>query len=78
MASQHYKTGGSEEYVIAANDAIIQCNVPSFVSDFVTVDSWVTSEGETILRTGNIGNLHPFKLAESAWFHVLCIINWWW
>ena len=47
--------------MIAANDAIIQCNVPSFVSDFVTVDAWVTSEGETILRTGNIGNLFPLN-----------------
>ena len=56
VAHQHYKTGGSEEYIIRGNDAIIKCNIPSFVSDFVTVDSWVDSEGGEIFANNNIGN----------------------
>ena len=56
VAHQHYKTGGSEEYIILGNDAIIKCNIPSFVSDFVTVDSWVDSEGGQIFENENIGN----------------------
>ena len=56
MAQQHYKTGGSEEYMIVANDAILQCNVPSFVADFVTVNGWVDSEGNDFLRQDGLGN----------------------
>ena len=59
VAYQHYKTGGSEEYVIVGNDAIVQCNVPSFVADFVTVQSWVDSEGNDILRHNSLGNASP-------------------
>ena len=54
MASNKYKTGVSEEYIILGNDALIKCNVPSFVSDFVSVDSW-ESEGQ-IFHDDNIGN----------------------
>ena len=58
VAHQHYKTGGSEEYIIIGNDAIIKCNIPSFVSDFVTVDAWVDSEGGEFFKSENIGR--PF------------------
>ena len=39
------------------NDAIFKCSIPSFVSDFVFVDTWVDSEanilGETSSKFGN-------------------------
>lgn len=38
------------EYVIRGNSAILKCSVPSFVADFITVESWVTSEGRTYTR----------------------------
>ena len=38
------------------NDAILQCNVPSFVADFVTVEGWVDSEGNDFLRQDGVGN----------------------
>lgn len=38
------------EYVIRGNSAILKCSVPSFVADFVTVEAWVTSEGQTYTR----------------------------
>ncbi|XP_050054033.1 cell adhesion molecule DSCAML1 isoform X3 [Aphis gossypii] len=38
------------EYVIRGNSAILKCSVPSFVADFITVESWVTSEGQTYTR----------------------------
>jgi len=38
------------EYVIRGNSAILKCSVPSFVADFITVESWVTSEGQTFTR----------------------------
>ena len=56
VAQQHYKTGGSEEYNIVGNDAILQCNVPSFIADFVTVQGWVDSEGNDFLSQDGLGN----------------------
>ena len=56
VAEQHYKTGGSEEYIILGNDAILQCNVPSFMLDFVTIQGWVDSEGNGFLRQDGVGN----------------------
>ena len=43
---QIYKTDGSQEYVILANDALIKCQYPSFVSEFLTILGWANSEGE--------------------------------
>lgn len=35
-----------EEYVLRGNAAIVKCHVPSFVSEYVTVVSWIISEGD--------------------------------
>jgi hypothetical protein len=43
------------ESVIVGNDAIFKCSAPSFVSDFVSVDSWVDSEGN-VLNSALSGN----------------------
>ena len=29
------------------NDALLKCNIPSFVADFVSVTAWVSGKGET-------------------------------
>ena len=61
MASQLYKLDGSKEYVIVGNDAIVKCQYPSFVSDFLSVEGWQDSEGnfysrESDYKSGNFGN----------------------
>ena len=48
MTSQLFEVDIFREVVIVGNDAIFKCSVPSFVSDFVSVDSWVDSEGNTL------------------------------
>lgn len=35
-----------EEYVLRGNSAILKCHIPSFVSEYVTVISWIISEGD--------------------------------
>ena len=57
MATQPYKTGASEEYIIIGNDALMKCNIPSFVTDFVSVVNWEDSEGSLIFKHKNLGNL---------------------
>ena len=56
VASQNYKTSGNEEYVINGNDVIMKCNIPSFVADFVSVISWVDSEGSEFHMNSKYGN----------------------
>ena len=38
-------------FVMLQNDALVACNLPSFASELLSVQSWVTSEGENIERT---------------------------
>lgn len=36
-----------DEYVLKGNTGILKCLVPSFVSDFVQIVSWVADDGTT-------------------------------
>ena len=58
MTRQKYETGATDEYIITGNDVIMKCNIPSFMSDFVSVISWVDSEGQEIHASSNFGNYH--------------------
>lgn len=46
VVSQAYAVNLMEEYVLRGNAAIVKCHVPSFVSEYVNVVSWIISEGE--------------------------------
>lgn len=35
-----------EENVLRGNAAIVKCHIPSFVTEYVTVSSWIISEGD--------------------------------
>jgi hypothetical protein len=46
VVNQFYDPGiMDKEYVMKGNSAILKCSVPSFVSDFVSVISWVDESG---------------------------------
>ncbi|CAB4056116.1 unnamed protein product [Lepeophtheirus salmonis] len=42
--NQDYSTEAENEYVINGNDVLINCKIPSFVSDFVKVIGWIDNE----------------------------------
>lgn len=42
--SQAYDVKFWEEYVLRGNAAILKCQIPSFVSEYVSVSSWIISE----------------------------------
>lgn len=46
MVAQAYAVNLMEEYVLRGNSAILKCHIPSFVSEYVTVVSWIISEDE--------------------------------
>lgn len=59
---QNYITGAEDEYVILGNTAVIKCKVPSFVTDFVSIESWISSDGQEYRhlsdRYGTCSNLN--------------------
>ena len=46
VVSQEYTTYISPVQVIRGNDVLVKCDIPSFVTDFVSVAEWVDNEGE--------------------------------
>lgn len=49
MVNQFYDAEIIKEYVIRGNAAVLKCSIPSFVADFVYVESWIDEEG-TVFR----------------------------
>lgn len=43
------------EYVIKGNAAVLKCSIPSFVADFVRVESWIDEEGNELRYSDNYG-----------------------
>ena len=41
VVHQDYRTEADNEFVILGNSAVIKCEIPSFVADFVTVEGWI-------------------------------------
>ena len=53
--SQDYSTRVGDVYVIIGNSALMKCDVPSFVADFVSVNSWISNEGQEYFATNDKG-----------------------
>ncbi|XP_026295723.1 Down syndrome cell adhesion molecule isoform X43 [Apis mellifera] len=53
VVTQYYEAEVVSEYVIRGNAAILKCTIPSFVAEFVSVDSWVGSDGSTFKPTND-------------------------
>ena len=79
VISQNYISGPEEEYVIVGNDALMKCKIPSFVSDFVSVVSWLDSEGSDFYSEKNYGKQNKTeqkfctKLFDGKGHHVTLI-----
>lgn len=56
VVTQPYEAEADNEYVIRGNSAIMKCEVPSFVADFVTVEMWTDTEGNTYYQNSDYGN----------------------
>nr|XP_027238254.1 Down syndrome cell adhesion molecule-like protein Dscam2 [Penaeus vannamei] len=53
VVPQLYSAEVLTEYVIRGNSAILKCNIPSFVADFVSVQAWVSDDGSVIYPSDN-------------------------
>ena len=53
-----------KENVVMGNDALMKCQIPSLVSDLVSVDSWADSKGNEILKSDSFGNNHELETSS--------------
>lgn len=70
VVSQNYVTEAENEYVIRGNSAVMKCKIPSFVADFVMLESWVSNEAEifTVDNSGkDFGNIFMSLCIEWNW-----------
>lgn len=51
VVNQKYEAEILTEYVINGNAGILKCNIPSFVADFVQVESWIRDDGVVYKHT---------------------------
>uniref|UniRef100_A0A1B0GLK3 Ig-like domain-containing protein n=1 Tax=Lutzomyia longipalpis TaxID=7200 RepID=A0A1B0GLK3_LUTLO len=55
VVNQYYGADILMEYVIKGNAAVLKCSIPSFVADFVKVESWIDEDGNELVPTDNYG-----------------------
>ncbi|XP_043640529.1 Down syndrome cell adhesion molecule-like protein Dscam2 [Drosophila teissieri] len=48
VVPQSYTVNVMDESILRGNSAILKCHIPSFVADFIVVDSWVEDEEQVI------------------------------
>lgn len=48
VVNQFYGADILQEYVIRGNAAVLKCSIPSFVTDFVRVESWIDELGAVL------------------------------
>ncbi|XP_055318402.1 cell adhesion molecule Dscam2 isoform X26 [Sitodiplosis mosellana] len=51
VVNHYYEAEVVSEYVIKGNTAVLKCNIPSFVADFVRVEAWLGSDGTEYTST---------------------------
>lgn len=52
---QYFEVEADNEYVIRGNSIVMRCKIPSYISDFVTVDMWRDTDNNTFLS--NVSNV---------------------
>ena len=57
VVNQNYMTEATNEYVITGNSALMRCVIPSFVSDFISLQNWQDEKGNVMVpsSTNNYG-----------------------
>ncbi|XP_034653888.1 Down syndrome cell adhesion molecule-like protein Dscam2 isoform X4 [Drosophila subobscura] len=54
VVPQSYTVNVMDESILRGNSAIVKCHIPSFVADFIVVDSWVEDEQRDIYAQEDI------------------------
>lgn len=54
-----------DEFVLRGNSATLKCLVPSFVADFITVESWVDEDNVEFMRAESNDLMGNFSCVEE-------------
>ncbi|XP_070066214.1 cell adhesion molecule Dscam1 isoform X10 [Drosophila virilis] len=54
VVPQSYSVNVMDESILRGNSAILKCHIPSFVADFIVVDSWVEDEEREIYPQADV------------------------
>ncbi|XP_044270333.1 Down syndrome cell adhesion molecule-like protein Dscam2 isoform X47 [Tribolium madens] len=68
VVNQYYEAEVVSEYVIRGNTAVLKCNIPSFVADFVRVEAWVGSDGSLYNHSANYDS--KYLVLPSGELHI--------
>lgn len=66
MVSQKYEVDPIKEHAIKGNNAIMKCQVPSYVADFLTVIEWQSTDGDIYTADSNNYGSHLFRILISC------------
>ena len=67
VVSQDYSTDADHKvYVIIGNSALIKCQIPSFVADFISVTSWVDNDGIEYFPANNNNGIQIKNFEEMG------------
>lgn len=67
VVGQRYAVNVMDEHVLRGNAAIIKCHIPSFVAEFVEVDSWIEDEATEIYPSADYGTHHVHVFRQDRW-----------
>lgn len=71
VVAQLYDTDVNKAYIIRGNAAVLKCEIPSFVADFVSVVSWHTDKDESFYPGTDYG-LFIFSTWRRASINKMC------
>lgn len=71
VVQQFYQSRVIDEFVLRGNTAILKCSVPSFVTDFVQVEAWISDDGKTYTYQPNNSDVYgkivqPLKVSFKS------------
>ncbi|XP_050305229.1 cell adhesion molecule Dscam2 isoform X49 [Anthonomus grandis grandis] len=66
---QYYDIDVIKEFAIRGNAAIMKCQIPSFVADFVSVVSWHTDQNENFYPSANVDD-SKYLVLPSGELHI--------
>lgn len=55
VVNQFYEAEIMTEYVIRGNTAILKCSIPSYLADFVRIESWIDDTNTVLTTSDNYG-----------------------
>lgn len=74
MVNQFYEAEILKEYVIRGNAAVLKCSIPSFVADFVRVESWIDELGIVLTENDDFGVCVCFEQMCFSDYSIFLII----